>query len=354
MTANHIPLPRIGVAVIAASMLSACAGSQPPIGAPGAFPQERVVTHLSGSSESLLYASGWGAQSHGVEILAFPDGALVASFVLPNDDVALGMCSNSAGNVFITASSGTGGTQHGGRIYEFSHGGTLPISLLEDGTASSDYIPDGCSIDPTTDDLAVGNIPSVEGADGNIAIYPGSQGPPVLYSDPGVMGYFSTAYDGSGNLFVFGYSSNSTPPWKRFIELKRGSGTFTNVKIKSKIEDPLAIQWDGVDLAILGGNHGNHSHPLIYRVAIAREKGSIVGTSRLLNTARLAGQGFSIYDGVAISPVGIKRRPGWELGFWKYPTGGDIVKVIKTPSNDRLLAVSNAPSHNAQPDFRAP
>jgi len=47
---------------VAAAMLAACGGSQPPIGAPGAMPQSRaIVTHASrGGSWMLPEAKDWG------------------------------------------------------------------------------------------------------------------------------------------------------------------------------------------------------------------------------------------------------------------------------------------------------
>ena len=68
-------------------------------------------------------------------------------------------------------------------------------------------------------------------------------------------------YDGSGNFFVDGKLSGTTP---FLYELPKGASGFENVTLNVTLADPGNIEWDGKDLAV-----GDNQNLLIHRFAIS-------------------------------------------------------------------------------------
>jgi hypothetical protein len=87
-------------------------------------------------SEELLYAS---SLPYSVYVYTYPKGKVVGflSGFSPR-----GLCSNQNGDVFVASRYG---------VYEYPHGRAKPIAII------AVQYPEGCSLDPTTGDLAVVN-----------------------------------------------------------------------------------------------------------------------------------------------------------------------------------------------------
>jgi hypothetical protein len=202
-------------------------GAQSQIGAAGVIPQSRATatsaehgwgTHPGANSGELLYAAGQGFGY----VFTYPAGIEVAQFKLApryKHAIANGLCSDSNGNVFVTA-AGAGFTT----VYEYAHGSTVPFATLHPSV-----VPVSCSSDPTSGDLAVVSSFPTEGLH-SVAIYANAQGAPKMYYViPNMMVYAFCAYDNAGDFFVDGESKNS-----HFVlsELPKGSGAFTNITLK--------------------------------------------------------------------------------------------------------------------------
>jgi hypothetical protein len=83
------------------------------------------------------------------------------------------VCSDKNGNVYI-------GDFDTWTIYEYAHGGTTPIKTLDNNLSDAT----GCSVDPTTGNLAVVNYSSgIGNKNGNVAIYTNATGEPTYYQD---------------------------------------------------------------------------------------------------------------------------------------------------------------------------
>ncbi len=166
---------------VAAALLAGCGGSQPPIGAPSAMPQSRAIAQRAGrggswmlpeaKGEDLLYA---GNKISRVNVFSYPAGKLVGTL----SESAYSFCSDKNGNIFVVQPLGSQS-----EILEYAHGGAEPIQTLYDANA----VAVACSVDPTTGNLAVINF-STNGLQGpgNVAIYQGAQGTPLLYSDASI------------------------------------------------------------------------------------------------------------------------------------------------------------------------
>jgi hypothetical protein len=248
--------------------------------------------------------------------LSYPSGKLVGT--LSGVEYPIGVCSDSSGNVFVTAYY----TQD---VVEYAHGGTTPIARLPD----FGYHPRGCAVDPMTGNLAVANTAGMDGSSGNVAIYTGATGKPVYYAVPGVTDYSWCAYDGRGNLFVNGSA---------LVELRAGSQSLEAI--------PLAVggqgvQWDGKDLAMI-----DPSSKALYRISVTGSSGSVVRTMHFRGLIFEIGSDFVLDDGKAIVPFASNRDNLVKLGFWKYPRSGQHGRSFKADNYD-VYAVALSPTGGA-------
>jgi len=303
----------------AAALFAGCGGSQPPIGAAGAMLQNATAIararHASGSSGALVYAAGGCG---GTCVLSYATGQLVASLPTPGD----GICSDSNGNVFISNNN---------EVVEYAHGGTEPIATLSlPGTDAA-----GCSVDPTTGNLAVVFI----NAEDDIAVFPGAQGTPTLYTSGLESEY--CGYDASGNLFVSGYNAGQPG----LSELPSGGSAFGKLSIDGSIITPGQIQWDGQHMAYEGGEKGQVK---IFRLNISGSAATIAQTIAIKGISGRAYQSW-IYGGHILFPYSSHHAQAKNIGLWKYPKAGAKVRgfnfgTYKNTLNLAGVTVSVTPS----------
>jgi hypothetical protein len=235
-----MPSARSALSIAAVvAFLAGCAGSQPPIGAPGTMPQtSAIATHAdrSGSwmrseaqSENLLYVS----DASYVTVYSYPQGKLVG--VLTGFESAVGECVDNKGDVFITNPSVTYSVYPD--VVEYAHGGSQPIATL----ATTHLYPVGCSVDPTTGNLAVSGGDS-DGA-GIVNIFQGAQGKPVLFQVPQMVLTQFCGYDDQGDLFVNGLKHFSGGA--AFAELPKGDQNFVSIKLNAVYDWQSGVQWYG-------------------------------------------------------------------------------------------------------------
>jgi hypothetical protein len=317
---------------VAAALLAGCGGSQPPIGAPDAMAQSRTITphgDRSGSwmqpwakSGDLIYATGGCG---GTCVVSYPAGEIVGSLNV-GYGLNSGVCTDNQGNVYVSDSNA---------VLEYAHGGTTPVATFDlPGDEAA-----GCSIDPTTENLAVM-------FDDGVAIFaPGSQTPKVY--TPYVDG-FSCAYDPSGNLFVGGLAGQEAA----LAELKKDGSAFVALTIKSvkPVWGAGQVQWYG---SYLSYSSAFGDEPFIYRLRISETEASVIETTRLDSTKWMWYPW--IYQGkilVAWVPQHGRHRndPGGVdahvLAIWQYPRGGKPIRKITGFGSADLqsVTVSVAPS----------
>ena len=279
-------------------MLAGCGGAQPPIGTPGATYADRSSSRTlpNSSGQDLLYVG----DGELVKIYTYPRGKFVAP--LGNFGSVYGMCSDADGDVFIPE-------YFQNEILEYAHGGSSPIA-----TINTIYnFPSGCSIDPTTGNLATATLNGLE----VFKPSPGGWSLPTIYTDSGVGLMNFCAYDGSGDLFVDGYDGSY-----QLAQLAAGSSALTNISLSQSIKKPSGLMWDGHNLAIASGRDTGKFPAPIYRFNISGSAGTLVGTTRLF---RAGGQFHQFW--IQVNKI-IGTHDAGEA-IWSYPEGGTDTKLIR-------------------------
>ncbi|HLY02185.1 MAG TPA: hypothetical protein VKR56_06765 [Candidatus Cybelea sp.] len=227
------------------------------------------------------------------------------------------MCVDRLSDIFIPFIYILGG------IYEFAHGGGTPIAYFGfpyDGE-------DGCSVDPTTGDLAVASGPDYYPAL-LIYHYRGNRkwGFAMSYKLPSMSKLTFCGYDNHGDLFVDGEYGSAFV----MAELSKGSKTFGTISVSQSITAPGQVQWDGKHLAI--GDTGV-SPSMIYQFDVSGGVAKKVGSTTLRDSTMV--EQFWIRGGNVIAPDP-KRSCGSGqsgcLAIYRYPAGGSAVKTIELTS----------------------
>jgi len=310
-------------------VFAGCASQQTQIATPGTMPQgAATINRLAqaphpgngsswmapeASSQDLLYVTN----VHTVTVYSFPQGTLVGTlnnFLKPS-----GECVDKAGDIFITDSSS--------QIFEYAHGGHKRIATLKDPL----YTPEGCSVDPTTGNLAVANYETSSNYPGNVAVYRKAKGIPTSYIGFNFYYYFFCGYDASGNLFVDG--QNNSGFGFEFGELRKGGRTIQNILLPQSITAPGGVAWDGTHVAV-----GDQGGAAIYQFDVRAGKASLAGTTPLGGTGGQVFQ-FGIAGSTVAVPVYFSGTSSGSVQLYNYPAGGSPTATITDGVNFPIDAV---------------
>jgi hypothetical protein len=281
----------------------------------GAIPQavsQSGVHRAGGSSGDLIYAN---REEGNVVIVTYPGMKTVTRFNVPNQAYApnvFGICSDTSGNVFITANYIT---PYAGNIYEYSHGATNPFATLSVAKYFQAY---DCSYDSGTGNLAVADYSHGYGY-GGVSIFANEQGQPTVYTVPNMGFPEYVGYNDKGDLFASG--GNTQTGACVFAELPKGSSTFNDVTLPYGLGCSGRIQWDGKYITMQ-----DRRNYVINRLSISGSTASIVGTTTLKDVTKV-GMGESWFDAKhshLVVPEGHFTRV---LGDYAYPRGGKAVKA---------------------------
>lgn len=192
-----------------AATLVGCGGVRPPVAAPVAVTQTRHA-----AAEDLIYVT----TGRGVIIVSLRQGTKMGS--IPWYSYIGGyVCSDpNTGNVFIPQSNG---------IAEYTHGATSPSATL---SLSGYYVDGGCSVDPTTGNLAQVVVTKGRRPRSEVLVYAAGQSIGRPYSDKRVEEFGYPAYDDAGDLFVTAFVKGLA---HRITELAAGKSAFDLVTIPS-------------------------------------------------------------------------------------------------------------------------
>jgi hypothetical protein len=307
-------------ALAAAAMLTGCGGNSAAPG--GSLPifnanAESTRPHASvhrswmsreAAKDNLLYVSDIGTND--VYVLSYPKGKVVGTLTGFNSPA--GECVDATGDIFIANSNAS-------QILEYAHGGTAPIATLDD----SGYYPSGCSIDPTTGNLAVTNTTTTGSRAGSVAVYTGAQGTPSNSQIGNFYYYFFCGYDKAGDLFVDGLNINFQ---FEFAWLPKNGYGFEHISLSQSIEWPGAVQWDGKYLALTDANAG-----VVYQIQMTSSGAQIAGSTSLTGAAPMYQSWIPPLHGKnrqGTHVVGARSVHNGNLMIWAYPAGGSPTKTI--------------------------
>jgi hypothetical protein len=298
----------LGISVVAA-LLTGC-------GATDALPQGdaaaiATLAERNGSwmlpearGRDLLYISKpFYPGARDVYVYTYPRAKLLG--MLGGLGEPVGECVDGGGNVFVA---------DGSAVYEYAHGGTSPIAIV-----NAPFGAGSCSMDPTSERLAV---PGGSSSGGVVSIFPYKPKLgwrfPKTFSVPGMTLTSFCGYDAKGNLYVDGVNGSST---FELAELPKGADAFIKITLSQNITAPGQVQWDGSHLAI--GDTGV-SPSIIYQFSISGGTGSEVGSTTLGGSNTV--EQFWIQGNRVVGPNFYFSGIG--VGFWPYPAGGSASQTI--------------------------
>ncbi len=318
------------------ALLTGCGAAQPPIGPTDAVPPRPAArAHAAygtswmlpeAKNADLLYVGNLNA---GVTVYTYPQGRLVGNLTGFNEP--RGLCVDKRGDVFVTDFDGA-------RVVEYAHGGTKPISTLQD-----DGSPYGCAIDPTTGNLAIANwCDGPSGScypEGTVLIYRHAKGKPEALSDPDIPAAMTyCAYDRAGDLFVDSYGRQYEIG---FAELPAGGKNFTTLKLKLPRRATFAggLQWVGKYLAV-GFGDGNVVGEYSIKDSIATRVSATVlkGVERGFGTNQ-----FWVDGSTLIAPIiPTVKHPKGLVEFFGYPHGGAPYDTLMASVDNPFAAAVSA------------
>jgi hypothetical protein len=269
----------------------------------------------------LLYVANVGGQNNStVTVYRYPRGALIGT--LSGFDFPTGLCSDGAGDVFVTNGNHN-------EIVEFKHGDSQPFQTLQTGGLTY-----GCSVDPTTGDLAATNwcdgpVGSCFAA-GTVLIFKHAKGAPTRFNDPYGASMYYCAYDDQGNLYVDGLT---TFHHLDFAELPRGSLTFSALALSVPHDPPApgGLQWYDKRLAV-GFQNGN----AIYQYRISGSTATMVRSTRFREIGKkwYGTNQFLILGSLVLTPeLTTQRYPDGALATFRFPGGGKPTNAMTRSIN---------------------
>jgi hypothetical protein len=246
----------------------------------------------------LLYATDEG---NVIYVYSYPKGKLLQK--LDTLQSATGECLDGS-NVFVTF-------YNGHEIFVYAHGASKPSLVLPDRG-----YPVGCSIDPTTQTLAVANGLNYDAGRGNVMLWTASAtaiAPAAIYSDLPFDEPAWCSYDNEGNLFVDG--QNDSTHTVSLAELPKGGNAFKTLSLDVSLgSKPGHVQWDGEYITISVAN-------VIYRLSFSGSTAYVVGSTELPAYWNL--QGYSIVGALQndVKHHVLVGTAGGSIGFFNYPSG---------------------------------
>lgn len=293
---------RAAVAIVGLSLMAGCGETQS--ATLNAVPQRELTAQRAGKSwmlpeakgEDLIYVVGGCGGSC---VLSYPNGKLVGTIDGYQGFGYSANRSDASGNVFVSNDT---------EVVEFAHAETTLIATFTLPGKDAE----GCSVDPTSNDLAVV-------FQGEVAVFKAGSGTPSVY-DTGISPNYC-GYDAVGNLFVDGLA-NGAPG---LAELPSGGASFFQLSISQSVGFPGQLQWDGSYITYESGGANNKN--TISQLAISGSVATVVGTTPVAGIRRRALQSW-IYNGTIVIPYGNHGPYAKNVGVWRYPGGGKPEKIV--------------------------
>lgn len=312
------------IVCVVGALLAGCGGAQAPSGAPPAMPQ--IVSPATVSRWDLLYVSNGAGNVTVYRYWHYRLYHILTGFRSPK-----GLCVDTFGDVYVTDAGAR-------KIFEYAHGGTKPFKVLAD----PGYTPYGCSIDPTTGNLAVANNTTAKGGYGGIAIYRHAVGKPELFATKYLPYPVGCGYDNRGNLFAFSLFHQSQYLYASFAYRPKKSASFIGVVLPyigsgSGFELVSAIQWDGAYWAV--GYLGNIFRFSIDSLGVATYQGETGLDGNPFTPGQFWITNFQGSPGQQGTQIVAVEQRYYSQGqntvrYWNYPAGGSSIASISSYLNE--------------------
>ena len=313
------------------ALTAGCGGSQPGFGTGGALiPQSIRATHpdhgkswmspAAKHTKALLYVSD--IATYDVFVYDYKKGTLVGT--ITGIEAPEGQCVDKKGDVWIVGVAND-------TVVEYAHGGTQALQTL--GTDSS---PVGCSVDPTTGNLAVATFSSVD-------VFSHASGQKATYASSICFPFWSPGYDDRGNLYLLGLLYGSARPLSGYTdpvpcELPHKGTALRPVHTSGlAIVYPGGVMWDGEHLTVTDQDYQGKGETGIYRVK-EDASGNLTAIDETVLTDDCGGTAPRIPQpfifGKTVVGGDLQCRyngSGAVFDYWKYPAGGNPKFSLQSP-----------------------
>jgi hypothetical protein len=270
--------------------------------------------------KKLLYVSDWS--SNDIYVYDFNKGNLVGQLSGLNDPY--GQCVDKKGNIWVVAFGGSS-------VSEFAHGGTQTVKTL-----TTDYQPMGCSVDPTTGNLAVAASESVD-------VFVHASGKAHAYQTFVCHPFWAPGYDNEGNLYVEALLYGSAKPLSGYsdplaCELPHGGKSLRGVHLSGfGVYYPASVMWDGKHLTLSDQDYLGNNETAIDRVS-EDSSGNLTLIGQTILTDDCDGSGVEVPQPFIVGKTvvgGNLRCSNYasqpKFDYWPYPAGGDPARSLQSP-----------------------
>ncbi|MBV9154722.1 MAG: hypothetical protein JO097_00535 [Acidobacteriaceae bacterium] len=172
----------------------------------------------------LLFASDSGLDE--VDIYSLPSFKLRGQLTGFNNPQ--GMCSDAAGNVYVTQTNNT-------EIDKYSHAGKL-LARIPDNYG----FPVGCAVDPATGNLAVTDLVNDGSGPGEVEVFSSPSSQPRILTNPNQYFYYFAGYGPDSRLLVSGMNASGI-----YMLSRCGASSCSTINLRGgTLYYPGAVQWE--------------------------------------------------------------------------------------------------------------
>ena len=315
-------LPAAGSGLEAAAASDAIARTMPRFAAGPKRPDHHASWMLPGAKrvKRLLYISDWSTND--VYVYDYNQGTLEGQITGLNDPY--GQCVDKKGNVWVVAFGGSS-------VSEYAHGGTKAVKTL-----TTDSQPRGCSVDPTTGNLAVAAGESVD-------VFAHARGTAHAYQNHLCFPFWAPGYDNAGNLYVEALLYGSAKPLQGYsdplaCELPHGGKSLRGVQFSGfGIYFPASVMWDGKHLTLTDQDYMDNNETAIDRVS-EDSSGNLTLIGQTILTDDCDGSDTEVPQPFIVGKtvVGGNLRCSYygsqpKFDYWPYPAGGNPTLSLQSP-----------------------
>jgi hypothetical protein len=270
-------------------------------------------------AKGFLYISNENDTGSGaVDVYGYNPKAMTLTPVGGADGFELpaGLCSDARGDVYVV-------DELAQTVTKFAFGTLKVIETLNEDVG----LPVGCSVDPTSGNLAVTIFGGNNGSNGGVLIYTHASGTPAQHN--GAINDWGSGYDPHGNLWVEG--DNATGDGY-VMELPKGGSFLRTATFDQVLYLPGAPQWDGKYLDISDQKYQGGIQAALYQTRIS------VGTLTTVKTVLpksgcYLGTSFESWASIAASPDDLPKTQAtqiaagddvcnYQFDVWAYPDAG--------------------------------